>query len=205
MGCDMTVAVRPLTTPDVARACEVIGLAFADNPSTLANVGGDQPRAERTMQRVVRVAKLARPTSHALVAELDTTIVGVLNAAPWPRCQMTTIERVRMAPALLRALGTALPSTAKMMAARARHDPHHAHWHIGPVAVHPHHQGHGIGTELLAAFLAEIGGTEVPAFLETDVDRNVTLYEKLGFQIVSREDIIGVDTRFMLRPPVSQP
>jgi ribosomal protein S18 acetylase RimI-like enzyme len=201
----MTVVVRRLTTPEIARACEVVGLAFADNPSTLANTGGDHRRAERTMRRVVRVAKLARPTSRVLVAELDRTIVGVLNAAPWPRCQMTTIDRVRMAPAFLRALGTALPSAAKMMAARGRHDPHEAHWHIGPVAVHPHHQGHGIGTELLAAFLAEIDGAEVPAFLETDVDRNVELYEKLGFQIVSRENIIGVDTRFMLRPAVFEP
>jgi hypothetical protein len=35
------------------------------------------------------------------------------------------------------------------------------------------------------------------------VDRNVALYEKFRFQIVGREEILGVDTRFMLCAPAA--
>jgi ribosomal protein S18 acetylase RimI-like enzyme len=198
-GTPGSVGIRPLAPDELDRACAVIGLAFADNPSTLATVRGDGRRAERTMRRVVRVAKLTRPASHVLVADQSGEVVGVLNATPWPRCQLSVAQRLRMAPALARALATALPSAAKMMVARARHDPGTAHWHIGPIAVHPEHQGKGVGTALLGAFCAETEATGLPAFLETDVDRNVALYHKVGFEIVDRETILGIDTRFMWR------
>src|ERR1700733_2956024 len=37
------------------------------------------------------------------------------------------------------------------------------------------------------------------AFLETDVERNVELYESFGFVVTSREDIVGATTRFTWR------
>ena len=40
-----------------------------------------------------------------------------------------------------------------------------------------------------------------PAFLETDVDRNVKLYEQFGFQVIAKAEIIGINTRFMWREP----
>jgi len=39
----------------------------------------------------VRVAKLGRKCSHVLVAEKAGRIVGVLNAAEWPNCQMRIV------------------------------------------------------------------------------------------------------------------
>jgi hypothetical protein len=39
------------------------------------------------------------------------------------------------------------------------------------------------------------------AYLETDKDGNVALYERLGFRVVAREDILGVPCWFMSRPP----
>jgi hypothetical protein len=41
-------------------------------------------------------------------------------------------------------------------------------------------------------------------FLETDVDRNVSLYESFGFAVTSQESIVGVNSRFMWRE-ISQP
>jgi len=195
------VVVLPLAAGELERACAVLGLAFAGNPSTLVNVRGDHTRAERTMRRVVRVAKLARPYSRVLVAHLDDEIVGVLNAAPWPRCQMGVVDTLRTAPGLVRALRWALPRAARMTSARARHDPHEPHWHLGPIGVHPDHQGRGVGSALLSSFLAEVDAEDAAAFLETDVERNEVLYQRFGFHTVTREEILGVDTRFMWRTP----
>jgi ribosomal protein S18 acetylase RimI-like enzyme len=191
--------IRRMVTGDMAAVCELIGAAFADNPSTLANVRGDRARARRVMREAVRVAKFGHPWSSALVVVQGHEIVGALNAAQWPHCQLGIAQKIKTAPSMVRIWTTALPRAFTMMRRREAHDPGQAHWHIGPIGVRPDLQGHGIGKILLATFLATVDEQNLPAFLETDVDRNVTLYQKFGFTVTSREDIIGVDTRFMWR------
>jgi ribosomal protein S18 acetylase RimI-like enzyme len=188
-----------MTHEDMDAVCELIGLAFADNPSTLANVGGNQTRARRVMRDAVRVAKFGRPWSYALVAVRGDEIVGALNAVEWPHCQLTVSEKIKTAPSMVCIMRSALPKAFTMMAKREAHDPGQPHWHIGPVGVRPDLQGHGIGKALLTSLLSTVDDHGSAAFLETDVDRNVTLYEKFGFNVMSREAIVRVDTRFMWR------
>jgi ribosomal protein S18 acetylase RimI-like enzyme len=195
------VEIRPMATQDMYEVCEVIGLAFAENPSTLANVRGDRERARQTMRDAVRIAKFGRPWSYALVAVHAGRIVGALNAAEWPHCQLSLVEKIKTAPSMIRIMGSALPRAFSMMSKRDAADPHEPHWHIGPVGVRPGLQGRGIGKTLLESCLAEVDVREAAAFLETDVDRNVILYEKVGFAVTSRQEIVGVDTRFMWRVP----
>jgi ribosomal protein S18 acetylase RimI-like enzyme len=193
------LVIRRMTQADMTAVCEVIGLAFADNPSTLANVRGDRTKARRVMQDAVRVAKFGRSWSYALVAVQGDAVVGALNAAEWPHCQVGTAEKIKTAPAMAWIMKSALPRAFTMMNRREARDPHEPHWHIGPIGVRPELQGHGVGKALLSAFLTTIDELGSPAFLETDVDRNVELYESLGFAVTSKEDIVGVNTRFMWR------
>ena len=44
MGQLDSIEIRRMNSADMVEVCDVIGLAFADNPSTLANVRGDKPR-----------------------------------------------------------------------------------------------------------------------------------------------------------------
>jgi ribosomal protein S18 acetylase RimI-like enzyme len=208
MGQPDNIEIRRMTAADMDSVCEVIGLAFADNPSTLANVHGDRARARRLMQEAVRVAKFGRGWSHALVAEQGGMVVGALNAAEWPHCQLGMVEKIKTAPAMVRIMKAALPRAFTMMNKREARDPHEPHWHIGPIGVRPELQGNGVGKALLKTFLTTVDEQGSPAFLETDVDRNVVLYESFGFSVTSREDIVGVNTRFMWRdtqPRVGRP
>jgi ribosomal protein S18 acetylase RimI-like enzyme len=193
------IEIRRMTAADMGAVCEVIGLAFADNPSTLANVRGDRAKARRVMQDSVRVAKFGRPWSHGLVAVQGARVIGALNAAEWPHCQLGTAEKIKVAPMMVRIMKTAFPRAFTMMKAREAHDPCEPHWHIGPIGVRPELQGRGIGKALLRTLLTTIDECGSPAFLETEVNRNVALYESLGFTVTSREEIVGVDTRFMWR------
>lgn len=197
--------IRKMLARDIDDACEVIGLAFADNPNTLAVVRGDRPKARRMMQIAVRAAKLGRKVSHVLLAEDGGRIVGVLNAAEWPNCQLSMSEKLRTAPVMIRVAGCGLPRSLKMVSVWAKHDPQERHWHLGPIGVHPELQGRGVGKALLASFLKTVDEQSSPGYLETDVDRNVTLYEKFGFKVIAQEEINGVNNRFMWRLPRSSP
>jgi ribosomal protein S18 acetylase RimI-like enzyme len=193
------IGVRRMSPDEMDAACAVIGLAFADNPNTLVMAGGDRVKAQRMMQTAVRVAKLGRKYSHVVAAEEAGSIVGVLNAAEWPNCQLSMSEKLKTAPAVIRAMGFAAARAIKMTSVWAKHDPGEKHWHLGPIGVHPEHQGRGIGKAILGMFLRMVDEQGSPAYLETDVDRNVALYEAFGFRVIARTDIMGVDNRFMWR------
>jgi len=193
------IGVRRMSPGELDAACTVIGLAFADNPNALTMAGGDRSKAQRIMQAAVRVAKLGRQYSRVVVAEDAGRIIGVLNAAEWPNCQLTMREKLKTAPAMVRAMGLALPRVLRMTSVWAKHDPRERHWHVGPIGVHPSYQGRGIGSAMLGAFLQTVDEQKSPAYLETDVDRNVALYENFGFKVIAHADIMGVNNRFMWR------
>ena len=65
------------------------------------------------MRTGARVAKLARKSSAALIAAQDGAIVGVLNAAEWPGCQMRPVEKLAAAPTMIRAGGIRVISRAQ--------------------------------------------------------------------------------------------
>ncbi len=200
-----TLTVRLLRPTERRTACQVAGAAFAGNPSTLVNAHGDRGRAQRIIETVTRRLKLGRRLGRVLVAEHDGELVGMLNAVRSPGCQLRPREQLWAAPALLVSLRSALPSLMRMAAARALHDPAEPHWHIGPIGVRPDMQGRGVGSALLARFLQDADGDGTPAFLETDVDQNVRLYERFGFRIVDRACILGIETIFMRRPVGNPP
>jgi len=152
------------------------------------------------MESAVRAAKLSRKHSHVLLAEEDGRIVGVLNAAEWPNCQLGIGEKLRAAPVMIRVMGWGLPKSLKMMSEWARQDPQEGHWHLDPIGVHPELQGRGIGKTLIGSFLNTVDEQGLPAYLETDVDRNMVFYEKFGFKVVAQTEINGVNKRFMWRP-----
>jgi ribosomal protein S18 acetylase RimI-like enzyme len=193
------IKIRPMSAGDMDAACEVIGLAFADNPNTLAVTRGDRAKAQRIIRAGARVAKLGRKCSRVLVAEQGGRIVGVLNAAEWPDCQMRIGEKLRTAPTMIQVMGSALPRQLKLLSLWGKRDPQRGHWHLGPIGVTPELQGCGIGKALLGAFLKEVDVQGSHAYLETDADANVALYERFGFKVTSQAEFEGVNNRFMWR------
>ena len=81
----------------------------------------------------------------------------------------------------------------------AMHDPVEQHWHLGPIAVLPTHQGVGIGSMLMKRFCKEVDACKAKAYLEADLDENVRFYENFGFKVVSESKIFGVKNRYLLR------
>ncbi len=57
-------------------------------------------------------------------------------------------------------------------------------WHLDSVAVLPEWQGHGIGSALIEFGLEHARESGTAMVLETGTQRNVPLYERLGFRVV---------------------
>lgn len=62
-----------------------------------------------------------------------------------------------------------------------KHHPHDAHWHLAFLAVHPDHQEHGLGSQLMARTHEELDKAGVPAYLEATNLNNVRLYRRTGY------------------------
>jgi ribosomal protein S18 acetylase RimI-like enzyme len=60
--------------------------------------------------------------------------------------------------------------------------PREAHWHLPLIGVDPAHQGKGIGAALLRHVLSACDEQKVLAYLEATSSRNVSLYERHGFE-----------------------
>ncbi|NED99786.1 GNAT family N-acetyltransferase [Phytoactinopolyspora halotolerans] len=86
----------------------------------------------------------------------------------------------------------------------ARHRPGVPTWFLGSVGVAPDRQGQGLGRAVIEPGLRAAESAGTPAFLETSDPRNVELYARLGFTVMSEYVLPhgGPRTWSMIRPAV---
>lgn len=76
------------------------------------------------------------------------------------------------------------------------------HCYLGLLGVRVDRQGQGLGAKLLDAWLSDVDSLGLPAYLETDRERNVAFYSRAGFEVSGTLSVLGVDIWCMRRPPV---
>jgi ribosomal protein S18 acetylase RimI-like enzyme len=67
------------------------------------------------------------------------------------------------------------------------------HWYLQIIGVAPTHQGQGFSSRLLRPVLERIDRERMPCFLETNTGKNVTIYRRFGFEVVSEDKIPGTE------------
>ncbi len=77
------------------------------------------------------------------------------------------------------------------------------HWYLTLLAVDPQYQGKGYASKLLHEMLSYIGEEGLPCYLETDGEKNVSMYQHFGFEIVEEFVVPETNDKFvaMLRKP----
>jgi ribosomal protein S18 acetylase RimI-like enzyme len=75
------------------------------------------------------------------------------------------------------------------------------HWYLQMIGVDPAHQGQGFSRRLLRPVLERIDRERMPCYLETNARKNVAIYRRFGFDVLSEDKMPGteVTTFAMLR------
>jgi len=83
---------------------------------------------------------------------------------------------------LKEATGPAYDRACELDAALEARHPLDAHHYLAFLAVHPDHQGHGVGSALLDRHHARLDRAVIPAYLEANDPRNRDLYSRHGYR-----------------------
>lgn len=82
----------------------------------------------------------------------------------------------------------------QVYAVRKHHVPS-AHWYLMIIGVVPELQGQGCAKALLNPMLVRIGRQHLPCYLDTEVEKNVAIYNRYGFKVVDDSMVIGTGVR----------
>lgn len=175
----MSHRIRPATSSDLHSAARVLAAAFDTYPWTRWTLP-DDGYAER-LEEVQRLY-LAHALNHGIVL-VDEQVRAV--AAFLPPDAPTPTEQIQQRVVELHGSRLAALSGLSLPDALA------GCWTLETVGVDPAHQGAGLGVAVIAEGLAMIDQRGEPVALETSDERNVRLYQRLGFTTAATTTIPG--------------
>jgi ribosomal protein S18 acetylase RimI-like enzyme len=75
------------------------------------------------------------------------------------------------------------------------------HWYLDMIGVDPPYQGQGFCGRLLRPVLERTDREGMPCYLETNAEKNVAIYQRFGFEVISEDRMPGLEltTFAMLR------
>lgn len=170
-----------MTAPDVPAVTSVLARAFENNPATswtLRNPDTRRHKLESGWAAYMRRFWLPRGECWTTDA-LDGAAIW-LPPGGW---EVPIGLQLRLFPTVL---ATARLETVRLMRyinLVERKHPHKPHWYLAVLGVHPARQGRGFGSHLMRPVLERCDSEGVPAYLETDTEKNVQLYARHGFAV----------------------
>jgi GNAT superfamily N-acetyltransferase len=198
-----SLLLRELQRAELHGAARLLGRAMRDNPIDARAFGiqNDERRRRAVTRFFVPVLHGLYRRGLVLGAFCESTLVGVYGMARPGLCQPTALEKLNVVPWVL--FGNPLSTIPRVLTwgrEWSRHDPLEPHWHLGPVAVEFRLQGQGIGTAMIDDFCARMDRLQTLSYLETDKFENIGFYQKFGFTVIAKAEVLKVPNWFMSRP-----
>lgn len=193
MIADLSSLVR-LNNKHIKPAAAVMARAFQDYPLSVYFLPDD---SERKKKQPVIFRSLIR--HGILYGEVYATSPNLEGVAMWyrsDRLRRTLWREIRSGRFFIlfragrkqiarqRAFGAYAESVRRRCAP-------FPHLYLQMLGVDPVHQGKGYSSLLLRAMFTRIDKECLPCFLETQVEKNVSLYQHLGFQVVEEGVVPG--------------
>ena len=195
-GLMMTSPVRAATTEEQAEVEGVVVLAFSTDPMARWSLR----RAERYLAVMPELVRAFG--GRAFTAGTAHVVEGYGGAALWlPPGVEADVERLG---AIMQehAEPSILPDAMRVFEEMDRYHPQGPIWYLPLIGVDPTAQGQGHGSALLEYALARSDEDGLPAYLESSNPRNITLYQRHGFEILGT---IQIGSSPPLVPMLRQP
>jgi len=179
-------APRPAAMGDAAAVSRTLARSFAADPVVDWFVRDDDKRDKAISQWFdFAVKKLGLPGRETWMSD-DANAVALWIPPPQDVMQLSLVDEVAAIPMFLSVVSFA--RLGRMQRLRAAFDANHPktpHWYLFFLAVDPDCQGQGLGSAILGATLNAIDAKHEAAYLEASSEKNVPLYLRYGFEIVS--------------------
>jgi GNAT superfamily N-acetyltransferase len=194
-----TVTIEPLQRSRVDETARMLARSFDDSP-LFEFLFPKGPARLKITAGTFRGTLLDALPFDAVHVAVDAR--GVLGAACWlppegypvtPRRQAWILARLaRLVPRA----PSRVPDSVRYLSATDRVHPKDLHWYLAILGVDPRRQGEGLGGRLIDHTLDALDAQGIPAYLETDKERNLAWYARRRFEL--RETLHPVRTG----PPV---
>ncbi len=179
-------AVQPADVPALAAT---LAQAFHHNPGMGWAYRNERTRLERLSRGFAGYLKLMW-LPHGECVTTD----GLAGAALWMppgAWNLPAATRLRLLPRVVATARTDAARVLRFYAIAEKKHPHEPHWYLAVLGVDPSRQGRGYGSHLMAPVLERCDVERLPAYLETDTERNVALYERHGFRVTEEFPLPG--------------
>ena len=180
---------RLVTHADASVLATTLARAFAGNPGmswTFRNPATRPRKLERGFVDYIRHIWLPR-------GECWTTqrLEGAAMWLPPGAWEVPIRAQLRLFPSVLASARLELPRLMRYLALVEGRHPREPHWYLAILAVDPASQGRGFGSHLMQPVLERCDSEGLPAYLETDTERNVQLYGRHGFEVTEEFPLPG--------------
>lgn len=174
----MTQDIRVATDGDREAVIGVITLAFATDP--MARWAFPDPATYLAVMPQIAAAFGGNGFPHGAAHLID----GGMGAAMWLPPGIAPDDERLAALTEAHAPKERVGDMMQVFEQMDRYHPPGPYWYLPLIGVDPAHQGHGGGSALLRYALARCDREGMLAYLESSNPKNVTLYQRHGFDIV---------------------
>jgi ribosomal protein S18 acetylase RimI-like enzyme len=177
------VSVRPGERRDIAGLSELLARSFAQDPQLSWLLDGRTGR-ERRLAKFFSIYLYDAVTSGALDVATSTSTNTLLGAAAWmpPGKRFASLGRQLICiPSFVAIFGRRLGAASELARLLSKVHPVEPHWYLAVLGVDDSCQGRGVGASLVRHGLRRADEGGYAAYLETNKESNVLIYEHLGF------------------------
>jgi len=193
-----------LTEDQVKNASKVLSRAFYDNPWSIYLIPDDSERREKLKyiyEYIIRYDIL-----YGEVYSPSSDLEGIAGWIPFEYIYKTYESQIRCGgKKIVEKLGIEFYKRSKKLEEfreiiHKRHAPF-KHWYLDSIGVEPEFQGKGYAGTLLKAMFARVEKENLPIYLETSTEKNISIYQHYDFEILEDSFVLDTDVRLcgMLR------
>lgn len=176
-----------LTKNDIEPAARMLVRTFYDNPIFVYYFPDSSEREDKLQSTFEFMIKDG--IKYGETYATSTKIEGIAVWYPSEKAKMTPL-RALMNDGLSLFLKVGIKSVFKMIRSYnfiySMHDrlAPFSYWYLSLIGVDPKHQGKGYGSILLKSMLTRIDNGGLPCYLDTNDEKNVSIYRHYGFKVI---------------------